>query len=214
MKSKPILILILLFSATTIFAQLSKPVTVAVYDFSDLDKDFHNSWGNKVTTLVTADLTVETNLVMLERAELNKALQEQAFGDSGMVNSDAAAKIGQITGAKVLIAGQVFETGEDHVVIVADIIGTETARLYTAKVEGPPNELMNLTSELAQKISQTISQQAKNLVAATEESHADRLERIVKSIKGAKRPSVSVSTVAFGLWPKKNNADGHAWAFC
>ncbi|HKW30852.1 MAG TPA: CsgG/HfaB family protein [Verrucomicrobiae bacterium] len=196
---------VLLCVATTIFAQVPKPVTVAVYDFTCPDKDTTGNYGNKVTALVTADLTAEPDLVMLERAEVNKALQEQAFGDSGMVSSDVAAKIGQITGVKVLIAGQVFEVGENHVVIVADIIGTETARLYTAKVEGAPNELMNLTSKLAQKISQTISQQSTNLVAPTEKSHADRLERLVKGIKGKNRPTVSVKITQYNhygtRWP-------------
>ncbi len=196
---------VLLCVATTIFAQVPKPVTVAVYDFTCPDKDTTGNYGNKVTALVTADLTAEPDLVMLERAEVNKALQEQAFGDSGMVSSDVAAKIGQITGVKVLIAGQVFEVGENHVVIVADIIGTETARLYTAKVEGAPNELMNLTSKLAQKISQTISQQSTNLVAPTEKSHADRLERLVKGIKGKNRPTVSVNITQYNhygtRWP-------------
>ena len=43
--------------------------------------------ATNVTTLVTADLTTETNLVLLERAELTKALNEQAFGVSGLVSS-------------------------------------------------------------------------------------------------------------------------------
>lgn len=195
MKKNLIIPLFVALAISAVAADKSQPpVTMAVYDFTDTDRGT-DGYGAKVTTLVTADLTTETNLVMLERAELNKALKEQAFGVSGMVSSDAAAKIGQITGAKVLVAGQVFKTSDDHVVIVANIIGTETARLYAAKVEGSPNELMNLTSELARNIAQTISDQRTNLVAATEESHAERLDRIVKSIKGKNRPTVSVSIV-------------------
>src|SRR5262249_23167758 len=96
------------------------PLTVAVYDFTDTDKKA-GAMGAKVTALVTADLAADTNFVMLERAELNKALSEQAFGVSGMVSSDAAAKIGQITGAKVLVAGQVIKTDGNHLVVVANI---------------------------------------------------------------------------------------------
>jgi TolB-like protein len=151
------------------------PLTVAVYDFKG-DADAA-SYGNNVTTLITADLTDEKNLVMLERAELNKALQEQAFGISGMVSSDAAAKIGQITGAKVLVAGQVIKTQGNHLTIVAYMIGTETGRLFADKVEGAADNLTALTSDLSRKIAKTISIQNTNLVTPEPESHEDYLNR-------------------------------------
>src|ERR1700744_113403 len=109
-------------------AETPPALTIAVYDF----KSGGNSadLGSKVTALVTADLATETNHVMVERAQLTKALSEQAFGVSGMVNSDAAAKVGRITGAKVLVAGRVLKGDEgNHLTIVANIIGTETGRL-------------------------------------------------------------------------------------
>jgi TolB-like protein len=185
---------ILLFAILTMIAgaaDKSQPaLTVAVYDFKG-GADAA-SFGDKVTTLVTANLTTETNLVMVERAELTKALNEQAFGISGMVSSDAAARIGEITGAKVLVAGQVIKTGDNHLVIVADIIGTETGRLFADKVEGASDSLMDLTSQLSRKIAQTINDQATNLIAAAQESSAERLDRIIKNINSTNRPSVSV----------------------
>ncbi len=167
------------------------PLTVAVYDFTGEAEAA--SYGSKVTTLVTADLTTQTNLIMLERAELNKALSEQAFGVSGLVGSDAAAKIGQITGAKVLVCGQILVTEKNHLVIVATIIGTETGRLFAAKVDGAANNLMALTSDLSSKIAQTIATQSTNLITESKESNAARLDRIVKSVTGTNRPSVSVN---------------------
>jgi len=183
-----ILSLSLLAGAT---AHAAPPLTVAVYDFTG-DADAA-SYGGKVTTLVTADLTSETNLVLVERAELTKALSEQAFGISGMVSSDAAAKIGQITGAKVLVAGQVIKTEGNHLIVVANIIGTETGRLFADKVEGSADNLMELTSNLSRKIAQTIREQTTNLIAAAQESSAERLERIIKNINGTNRPSVSIN---------------------
>lgn len=191
------------------------PLTVAVYDFTaSSETQVENKttrwnaslWnaqharereiGPNITALITADLAAETNLILVERSQLNKALSEQAFGVSGMVNSDAAAKIGEITGAKVLVSGQVIKNGADnHLVVIADIIGTETGRLFADKVEGPADDLSKLTTDLSEKISQTISSQAGNLVAATVESHDQLVERIVKSVNGTNRPSVSVNIV-------------------
>lgn len=178
------------------------PLTVAVYDFKGDGEAA--AYGNNVTTLVTADLTTETNLVMLERSDLNKVLNEQSFDFSGMVNADAAAKIGQITGVKVLIAGQVIRTGNNRLVIVANIIGTETARLYAAKVEGGADNLLALTDDLSRKIARTISEQAGNLVAPPVESRDERVARIIKSIEGTNRPSVSVNINAY-------NEHGDQW---
>ncbi len=189
-----VLMLSLLLIGAAVHAAPPAPLTVAVYDFTDTDKNA-GDYGAKVTTLVNAGLTGEPNLALLERAELNKALNEQAFDTSGMVSSDAAAKIGQITGAKVLVAGQVLKISADHIVIVADVIGTETARLYAIKVEGNPDNLVELTTKLAGNIAQTIKAQAANLVAATEETRAERLDRVILGLKGKKLPAVSVSIV-------------------
>lgn len=183
----------LLLSAAIIQAE---PLTVAVYDFKGVGKN-GGDLDDRVTALVTANLATETNLVMVERSELNKALGEQAFGISGMVSSDAAAKIGEITGAKVLVAGQVLRTG-DNLIIIADIIGTETGRLFAEKVQGSAERLGDLTTDLSGKVARTISLQATNLIGTPIESRDERLEQIVKSINGTNRPSVSVSITLRG----------------
>ncbi len=202
MKTKIILTILLLATLAMTASAADKPqssLTVAVYDFTG-DPDAA-SYGSKVTALVTANLTTETNLVMLERAELTKALSEQAFGISGMVSSDAAAKIGQITGAKVLVAGQIIKSEGNHLIIVANIIGTETGRLFADKVEGAADNLSELTSDLSRKIAGTISDQTSNLTLPAQESREDRLARIIKNINGTNRPSISISI----------KRTGHAW---
>lgn len=167
------------------------PLTVAVYDFADADKDVAG-YGAKVSALVTADLTTETNLIMVERADLIKALGEQAIGISGMVSSDQAAKIGQLTGAKVLVSGLAIETGKGRLVVVANIVGTETGRLFAEKMEGATENFTDLTSKLSRKIAQTIREQASNFVNETQ-SHEERIDRILKNIVGTNRPTVSVN---------------------
>jgi len=192
MKRNPILLLLAALAMMAHAADAPKsPLTVAVYDFTG--EAGAASYGKNVTTLVTADLATETNLALVERVELSKALREQAFGVSGIVSADAAAQIGHLTGAKVLVAGQVMKTGDNHLVIMANIIGTETGRLFADKVEGGAENMMDLTDELSGKIARTISDQTTNLIAPAPETSAQRLARIIKSIPGANRPSVSVN---------------------
>jgi TolB-like protein len=184
----------LLLAALAMFANAAdapKPApTVAVYDFTGEAEAA--SYGRKATSLVTADLAGNTNFSLVERAQLTEALSEQAFGISGMVSSDAAAKIGQMTGANVLVCGQVVKIGDNHLVVVADIVGTETGRLFADKVEGAADHLLDLTTELSRKIAQSISDQETNLLAAAQEPREARLARIIKSATGTNRPSVSV----------------------
>lgn len=197
---------LLLFTALQLTApaadQPAPAPTVAVYDFKGAAAAA--SFGSKVTALVTAGLAADTNLALVERAELTKALNEQSLGVSGMVSSDAAAKIGQLTGAKVLVAGQIIKTGDDHLVIVADIIGTETGRLFADTVEGPADNLLGLTADLSHKIAQTVLAQTASLMLPAEESHEDRIDRIVKNISGTNRPTVSVHVTQY-------NQNGNNW---
>jgi TolB-like protein len=198
-------------------------LTVAVYDFtatSEMDlgqrvtnwnaslwnarRETTRDIGPNVTALITANLAMETNLVLVERAELNKALSEQAFGVSGLVSADAAAKIGAITGAKILVAGQVIKTG-NNVIIVADIIGTETGRLFADKVQGTADNVADLTTDLSGKIARTISAQATNLIAPPIISLSDSLNRAIKNLAGTNRPSVSIK-----IFYSTNLARGHS----
>ncbi|MEI6074386.1 MAG: CsgG/HfaB family protein [Verrucomicrobiota bacterium] len=201
MKAKTTSALVLLAALLlTVNAADQQPasLTVAVYDFKG--NGAAASIGRDVTTLITVDLTTETNLVLVERAELAKALSEQAFGASGMVSPDAVARIGQITGAKVLVAGQVVKTGNDHLILVANIIGTETGRLFASKVEGGTASLSDLASRLSSEIVRTIISQKTNLVQAAQESRADRLNRIVKTLTGTNRPAISINITGHNRW--------------
>jgi hypothetical protein len=181
------LLVITLTAAAAAPGDGQKPITVAVFDFATADASLREA-GPKITALVTADLSADPHLVLVERTELNKSLQEQALGLSGNITADAAAKVGQMTGAKVLIAGHAFEM-EGHLVLIANIIGTDTSRLYVAKVEGSPSEMGQLASNLTQKIVQTITEQSANLMMDVE-SREERIARILKKIKGDKRPTV------------------------
>jgi hypothetical protein len=127
----------------------------------------------------------------VERAELEKVLGEQELGLSGTVSPDTAAKVGHLTGAKVLVTGRVFKVDKETI-IVAKVIGTETSRVYGEMVKGASaSAITDLATELAKKISTTVSQKGETLVAkvATREQ---LVEKIKKALGGKTLPSVSV----------------------
>jgi len=171
-------------------APAANVVTVAIFDFDSKDEAVRDL-GPKAATLVNVGLSAEPNLITIERAELQKVLGEQELGLSGTVTTDTAAKVGNLTGAKVLVTGRVFKVDKD-LVLVAKIIGTETSRVYGEMVKGGgPDALTELSEALSKKIAATLAQKSETLLAKFE-SPEERLNKLLKSLKEGKRPAVSV----------------------
>src|SRR2546425_2073787 len=165
-------------------------LTVAIFDFESKDEGVRDL-GAKVATLINASLSAEPQIITVERAELEKVLGEQELGLSGTVSPDAAAKVGHLTGAKVLVTGRVFKADKE-LILVAKIIGTETSRVYGELVNGgAEGSITVLSGNLAKKIAATITRKGETLLAKVE-SREDRIARIKESLKSYKLPSVSV----------------------
>lgn len=165
-------------------------LTVAIFDFESKDESVRDL-GPKIATLVNANLSAEPQVILVERAELEKALGEQELGLSGAVSTDTAAKVGNLTGAQVLVTGRAFKVEKD-LVIVAKIISAETGRVYGEMVKGNVAQtISDLSEELAKKIAKTVTEKSETLIAKVESREA-RVEKIIKSFKGDKRPTVSL----------------------
>ena len=190
MKTRILPILALLISGS-LSLRAADPLTVAVFDFESKDEGARDL-GAKVATLLNANLTAEPQIITVERAELEKALGEQELVLSGTVSPDTAARVGNLTGAKVLVTGRVFRADKD-LFIVAKIIGTETSRVYGELAKGPAASasISDLSTELAKKIATVVNEKGDTLVAKVE-TREEKIARIVKSLKAGKRPSVSV----------------------
>src|SRR3954466_13002392 len=149
---KLILTAIILLTAPALHA--AEVLTVAIFDFESKDEAVRDL-GPKIATLVNANLSAEPQIITVERAELEKVLGEQELGLSGTISPDTAAKVGHLTGAKVLVTGRIFRADKE-LVLVAKIIGTETSRVYGEIVKGQiATPITGLSSDLAKKISQT-----------------------------------------------------------
>jgi hypothetical protein len=147
--------------------------------------------ASEVTALLYGYLSAESGLVLVERAELEKILSEQGLGLSGTVAPATAARIGHLTGAKVLVTGRVL-TGRNELVLVAKIIGTETGRVYGQTVTHPLRDShVPAVRDLASKISATITAKAETFVAGAG-SRGDRLARLRAQLQGKRLPRVSV----------------------
>ena len=187
MKPQQLLIATLLLGLCSYAPAAEPSVTVAVFDFASHDEGVRDL-GPKLSALVSANLSSVPRLVTVERAELDKALGEQELGLSGTIAPDAAAKAGQLTGAKVLVTGRVMKAA-DETIVVAKVIGTETSRVFGTTAKS--TSLLDTSETLARSISDIISKNESALLAP-KVNVEDRVARIKAGFKGAKLPTVSV----------------------
>lgn len=163
----------------------------AIFNFIEKGRNLHEI-GEKISTVIFASLVVDPNIALVDREELDKLMDEATLNLSGMVNSQQANQIGQLTGAKIIVTGTVFEIG-DNLMIVAKIIGTETSRVLGASVKGKIDDsLVTLAESLSMQIAETIKSNAGTLVAKPT-SRSDDLARLKKQINATGLPSLAIN---------------------
>lgn len=191
-KTMALTVFIGLLLSTTVFSQETDPfLSVAVLDFETPDPSVKD-YGSQLALLVNTHLSMAGNLILVEREELDKLLSEQELGLSGTVDPGTAARIGQLTGAKVLITGRAFKAGND-VVAVARIMSTETSRVYGELVTCPADQpVTDIAFRLSEKIGATLADRAGTLVAHVHEPE-DVIAKLKERLAGKELPSISIS---------------------
>ena len=90
-------------------AQLKK--RVAVSRFQDRSGGGYAHVGEGVADMLATALVKSGKFMVIERQDLEKVLQEQRLGQSGIVTEQSAAKVGKVLGVELLIIGSVSEFG-------------------------------------------------------------------------------------------------------
>ena len=106
------------------------PLSAAVLNFQDGSRELEGV-GASVSALLQVQLTLHSDAIMVERAELNEILGEQELTLSGAVTPAQAAKVAQLTGAEVLISGRVFSI-QNRTHLVAKVISSSSSRVFGA----------------------------------------------------------------------------------
>lgn len=133
-------------------AGASIPVpTIAVLPFSSRGTRVQNEeLGKSIAELISVELMSRGEFDLVERAELEKILTELQLSASGLIDPQSRLNLGRLIGARVLVAGSVFTSGDKNF-IVAKVIGTETGRVLAAASNGIV-DATDLVPELCEKI--------------------------------------------------------------
>ncbi len=79
------------------------------------DKTGHRGVAEAGIDVLTTELAKTGKYIVVERAEMDQVLKEQAFGQGGAVNPDTAAKAGKILGLQGILVGVVSNFGHKKV---------------------------------------------------------------------------------------------------
>ncbi|MDD4180716.1 MAG: CsgG/HfaB family protein [Victivallaceae bacterium] len=159
--------------------------TIAVLPFEARTRTGEqNNDGKSIAELIGVGLLESGNVDLVERAELEKALTELQLSAIGMVNMASQNKLGKMIGAKILITGSMFRSGEKNY-IVAKIIGTETSRVLGCSVSGT-GEFSTMTPELSKKIGILIEKSSEKILPKMETGQST-LTSLAETVKGNDR---------------------------
>lgn len=130
--------------------------TIAVADFQGEDKNL----TFMVTETFLTDLSSSGLLEIVERKQLDKALEEINKGKSGFIAVSDAVEAGKAAGAKKIIVGSFF-VNEGQVIINARLIDVATARIEKAlNKEGSKSELTKIIHILANEFHKILTGQS------------------------------------------------------
>lgn len=115
-------------------SQIAKSMTeqrkskIAVIEFTDLRGNV-TDFGRFLAEKLITKLFATGKFQVMERAKLKKALEEQRFGLTGMVDDETAARLGKILGVEAIVIGTVTDLGS-NVDVNSRLIGTETGAVF------------------------------------------------------------------------------------
>ena len=203
---KPIIVgmLLVCIAIPTAFAQ-EEPQEQAIYPVAVLPfverQKKSDDVGKMVSDILFANLATDPSIVLVDREDLDKVLEEQGMNISGIVDSASAVKVGNIMGAKILVTGSVLKAGSSQY-LVAKIIGTETTRVFGASVKGgEKDDIDKLAEELSGEVAKIILREGNQLVAKVE-TRENRIARLKNSLKDKSLPTLIVTILEehVGRW--------------
>jgi len=122
---------------------------IAVMEFKSLNPGAKNtSLGSMIAEMFTTEVVNNNSFKIVEREQLNKVLGELRIGQSGVLDTTDAQKLGKILGAGAIIAGSVMKMG-DSLRIDSRIIEVETGIIVSAERRICKEDLTDISRNIA-----------------------------------------------------------------
>ncbi len=178
-------------------------IVIAVVDFQNTGEDTSLDYLERsISESLTTELANSGKLKIVERSLLTKALQEQKFGMSGIVDEETAVEVGRKVGANAILLGSFVAIGK-QIRINARLIDVLSGEIIMAKnVTGnPERELFELMDELATSLIQQFSGTAPSPSMAS--NNVAETRDVTNDNEGSKEPETVIPAPAEVTLKKK-----------
>lgn len=165
------------------------PLAVAVLDFQIKDPASEDE-GAQVAEALTAMLSGQPGIKLVERSALQKTLDEQEPSLTGLTDSSQAVRVGELVGAQILVTGKAFRLGE-RFFLTGKIIGTETSLVDGLLIRGDVGTgIDELVLELGEKLPGHLREVGPKLIA--QPLGPDPIATFARRLKRRTLPTVAV----------------------
>ena len=155
------LIVIITLIAGTIFATENTQKTIAVVYFENnsiFQKEELASLSKGLADMFITEMSKIEALKVVERAQLQKLLEEMQLGQAGMLDQSTAQQVGKLLGAQTLLLGSFLNMPGDKLRIDARIVEVETGVTIKAEEEtGKMKKLFEMVQKLTKKIAEDLN---------------------------------------------------------
>ncbi len=187
--------LLMLAQVASTWAAGADPIKIAVFGF----RSYYPRAKREITDLVMTSLSKNARVLVLERDQLDKVLAEQVIDLSREIDPRTAARVGQLTGADVIITGLLGTVKADGSYAVrVRITSTANGRVFVEEAMGNnnnPGHSFNfpaVAAPLSRKILSTLFAHSADFIGASPQTRDERIAAIVAAAKGSRRPAISV----------------------
>ncbi|MGA2141288.1 MAG: CsgG/HfaB family protein [Brevinematales bacterium] len=122
---------------------------LSVLYFDNTAKNPDIEWiGKGLADLLTTDIAQSADVIVVERQQLDKILEEQKLSLSGLADEHSAVEVGRLLNATKLVAGS-YIVQDSLIRIDAKIIDTTTGRLESVKAAGDIGDIFAIEGRLS-----------------------------------------------------------------
>jgi len=120
---------------------------IAVFDFKHFRKGITTRVGAYLSGELTSRLLATNKIEVVERQEINRLLEEQALGATGVITEQTAAQLSKLVGADIICIGSHYR-GEHFMHVDVRVVSSEKGTLFYSgsakhEIDGTLQDIMN-----------------------------------------------------------------------
>ncbi len=127
---------------------------LAVFPFEDnTEQDEESKFAETVSEMMMTALSQTNRYRLMERTQLDKVLEEQAFGQSGALEPQTAVEVGKLAGVNVVLVGSISKLNDRFELDarIIEAVSGEVRQVANSSVDDEA-KLREAVNELAEKL--------------------------------------------------------------